>query len=561
MLSEGLVEPADLPALIRKIARANASEASPGRLADQVLAEIPPGQERALLAKLLPGYVGEVLRRVDSTPADSVDPNAPWNGLLHDRVPTADGYRFLADCTAEDISAGAERRRRLAENLAARAEVYEAVANAMTAQGVETAHELDTDTGRELATRPTSDPLIEAAELDAADLRRRLLDDPRLLRTATFAHARDNIPSAVAEALEQDDVRNAWHSMIQKLLAYLSHPKPWPGTQRSADVDGLWRDRQAVRAPGVQLTGAAGDTVAQLLALPSERQRERLLKNRYVLEQAVLFEARMKGKAPAALMALIREPEMLPHAITALETLHQNLNHHIARLKEQGEYVSKRAMDDRSAVARRARHLRQDYDRVRSTVPERQKPIFDNPFNNWERAVLSERKEQHYARLDELQEEYGCTPTLRMPKQGVIAWAIDHNLLPEPDPEVARIAALDDEQLRDLVGEDANASRPCVQLREDVLLDRWRAALLELKDVTLERIAAAVDEDEIRRRRRFEQAIDTRLGEQRRLLLVARDRIHDQVEARDEDAELRQELWIMAGREVIAQKRTEIFSS
>ena len=80
--------------------------------------------------------MSEQLRHLEGVPTSELDPDAAWLGLLRDRVPTARGYRFLVDADAGALSEGAQRRRSMAENLQARASVYEAIAEQITKAGV-----------------------------------------------------------------------------------------------------------------------------------------------------------------------------------------------------------------------------------------------------------------------------------------------------------------------------------------------------------------------------------------------------------------------------------------
>lgn len=116
----------DLSTLIQKVAADHPEEPSPQRIAALVLEVIPPEHYAGLLAKLLPQYVGQTLRRTEHVPATS--PRIEWEDTLGERVPTRDGYRFLRDCTADDVRAGAQRRRTNAEALNRRADLYDAIA-------------------------------------------------------------------------------------------------------------------------------------------------------------------------------------------------------------------------------------------------------------------------------------------------------------------------------------------------------------------------------------------------------------------------------------------------
>lgn len=116
----------ELSTVIQKVAADHPEEPSPQRIAALVLELIPAEHYAGLLAKLLPQYVGQTLRRTEHVPATS--PRIDWEDTLGERVPTPDGYRFLRDCSAEDVRAGAERRRANAERLNRRADLYDAIA-------------------------------------------------------------------------------------------------------------------------------------------------------------------------------------------------------------------------------------------------------------------------------------------------------------------------------------------------------------------------------------------------------------------------------------------------
>ncbi|MBG6099070.1 hypothetical protein [Nocardioides luteus] len=116
----------DLSTVIQKVAADHPEEPSPQRIAALVLELIPAEHYAGLLAKLLPQYVGQTLRRTEHVPATS--PRIDWEDTLGERVPTQDGYRFLRDCSAEDVRAGAKRRRTNAEALNRRADLYDAIA-------------------------------------------------------------------------------------------------------------------------------------------------------------------------------------------------------------------------------------------------------------------------------------------------------------------------------------------------------------------------------------------------------------------------------------------------
>jgi len=80
----------DLGALVRRIAAEHADVADPRAVAAEVLAQLPVAAYPAVVAQLLPRYVGDALRR-EQPAAGDVDAEGAWDQLLTDRVPTPAG--------------------------------------------------------------------------------------------------------------------------------------------------------------------------------------------------------------------------------------------------------------------------------------------------------------------------------------------------------------------------------------------------------------------------------------------------------------------------------------
>ena len=554
-----------LAAMIREVAAAHDDVASPAVLAKLVMEKIPIGTERRLLGALLPPYVGEVLRRAETTPTSDLDPDSAWGELMRERVPTDDGYRFLQDCKPEDIEAGAARRRSMAANLSARADVYEAIAASMEQQEVASPAELEPATTLAAIAR-RGDPIVALAARPHSEIVEALLASRSLIRLATLLHARDNLPDAVRDALAEPDVRNREYSTVQTLVGEYSARPPGEGTHRRADLDALFALRDLIRSEStVRLRGRVAEVGEQLEALSDAAVTARLTEQRATLEAAVLLEAR--HDASLRLGRILRTPEMLPRAIAALQTIRANLNTAVARARDSDEQLPERLIRDRHRVETLLATLHRLQQEHRRAVGDRHGngrsdstpggPL-QRQWSSWEENVLKERKAELFSLWDELQQQHGVIRAPQMPKQGVVAWSAERGLLPAPHPSVQLILDMEDETFRDVVASDAAGSRQDTRLREDWLLDRWRTALIELKDVTSARISDPQEFDEGARRRRirFLIGLDARLGEQRGLLLQLKDRIHQALKAQEAPhAQLLDELYDQAAETVIRRVR------
>jgi hypothetical protein len=121
--------------LIREVAHAHGDIASPKALAPFVLDALR-GQEAQVLERLLPAYIGSLLRR--RTPGDGHE----WEDFLVERISTDHGVVFGREATSDDLHRGAERRRTFAGRLDQRALQYDGIADAMTAEHVSRAGDL-----------------------------------------------------------------------------------------------------------------------------------------------------------------------------------------------------------------------------------------------------------------------------------------------------------------------------------------------------------------------------------------------------------------------------------
>ena len=240
--------PLDLPTVIQKVAADHPEEPSPQRLSALVMELIPPEHYAAVLAKLLPQYVGQTLRRVEQVPATS--PRIEWEDTLGERVPTPDGYRFLRDCSADDVRAGVERRRANAEALNRRADLYEAIAQRLD-EGVlhvpaptSTPADLDPKVGAEiiirhsgyrwpwgsepvdslpLERRPTVNEILdEMAYVPSDILRSQLPDRPDLLDKVAVGSARGWTSAELEQTLESADVIEPFYQALQRVHSNLN---------------------------------------------------------------------------------------------------------------------------------------------------------------------------------------------------------------------------------------------------------------------------------------------------------------------------------------------------
>ena len=145
--------------LVRDVA-ASSPATDPGTLANEIARRIPAEHREAALQAMLRGYVREFLTQDRMTHAEP--PGRPaqsnsarswkrdgiregWRKMLRDRLhvaPDPSAWKFLGDCTFDDLSFAALERRTAAERTIAKAEGYEALAALLKEHGVETVREL-----------------------------------------------------------------------------------------------------------------------------------------------------------------------------------------------------------------------------------------------------------------------------------------------------------------------------------------------------------------------------------------------------------------------------------
>ncbi|MDQ3147850.1 MAG: hypothetical protein M3R01_13135 [Actinomycetota bacterium] len=127
-----------------------AGSPDPVIVADEVAQSIPTRAVREALSQSLRVYVSQ---QVMHRRAQSAELNPPRTGngsgrwraaasLLDQPFAVADGWKFLRDCTADDIMAGVDRRRSNAAGMLREAERFEALASLMVARGAATVADL-----------------------------------------------------------------------------------------------------------------------------------------------------------------------------------------------------------------------------------------------------------------------------------------------------------------------------------------------------------------------------------------------------------------------------------
>lgn len=145
--------------LVRDVLR-DTDKADPGEVAGEVMARIPRGMVRAALSQALRLYVRQVISetRIGRTgPQSTVTPlnrsakvtaiRDGWQKRLRDRVHVGSGeWKFLADCTYDDLLAAATERRELAERNQAWARQYDAWARLLTEHDAATFGDLPAET-------------------------------------------------------------------------------------------------------------------------------------------------------------------------------------------------------------------------------------------------------------------------------------------------------------------------------------------------------------------------------------------------------------------------------
>lgn len=127
-------------------------EADPRVLADHVYDSIPAGDRDTILRELLPGAIGDQIRRRRHSfvRGDGAPPRSSrWDqastaahGLFDQRVACEDGWKLLRDTTADDLEWIAVAYDRRAEDNAAAADRHRRLAKAVVDGGVVTVGEL-----------------------------------------------------------------------------------------------------------------------------------------------------------------------------------------------------------------------------------------------------------------------------------------------------------------------------------------------------------------------------------------------------------------------------------
>lgn len=148
----------NLRATVREVL-VESDEADPGVIAGLVMARIPKKDRDAALSQAMRLVVRESISqaRTGRQPRSNVTPIRPshkvaairegWMRRLHDRVHVGGSeYKFLADCTYDDLLRVAGERQELAERNGAWAREYRAMANAVLDADVATFGDLPAET-------------------------------------------------------------------------------------------------------------------------------------------------------------------------------------------------------------------------------------------------------------------------------------------------------------------------------------------------------------------------------------------------------------------------------
>lgn len=127
----------------------------PGDVAEEVFRRVPPEEHGEALRQTLRLFVRQVIGELrvgnpSTRPAANSGRSAKvrairdaWQRRLADRVHVGDSeWKFLRDCTRDDLLAAAAERRKLAERNAAWARTYDGWARLLTEHGVATFGEL-----------------------------------------------------------------------------------------------------------------------------------------------------------------------------------------------------------------------------------------------------------------------------------------------------------------------------------------------------------------------------------------------------------------------------------
>lgn len=137
-----------LRALIREVGRTSLV-ADPGLLADDVYRRIPAEDRDAALQQALRQSVRQVMSE-ERMQTQITAPSSPgtsakvqgirdhWQRALRDRLNVGEGvWKFLADCTAEDLIFAAEQRREQASRNRAKAAQFDTLRQQLDEHGVD----------------------------------------------------------------------------------------------------------------------------------------------------------------------------------------------------------------------------------------------------------------------------------------------------------------------------------------------------------------------------------------------------------------------------------------
>lgn len=147
----------DLRALVRDVLRAS-EQPNPDWLVEAVLARVPEGEMAEALRQALPSIIREAAARERSAnpiaPSSSMPTKAPgswkvqaireeWQRALRNRIHVGPGdYKFLGDCTYDDLLFAAAERTAIADKNAAIARSYNALAALLTEHDAKTVRDL-----------------------------------------------------------------------------------------------------------------------------------------------------------------------------------------------------------------------------------------------------------------------------------------------------------------------------------------------------------------------------------------------------------------------------------
>lgn len=463
MTSTSAAEPVDLVSLVREAAAENPAEPAPARIADIVMAQIPGGTERALLALLLPRFVGDTLRRVEQTAA--TDPRAVWGDLLTDRVPTEEGYRFLRDCTTDDIRTGATRRRTHAEALVRRAELYESIAERLDAGLVpETpVHEEKAEPSKPVAPQPTP---------------------PK--RSTPKPRTPGELPAEVGVEL------------VTRSRGYV------------APTGSAMKDVPAGLRPSIT------ELLQELAMIPTHVLVRQFVEDEELLEKVALADAR--GWTTPEMRAALESDELVELTYDALTRVAGNMVPALATARANGD--EKR----RKQIGRDHMRVQERMGVVKRLVRDKTHSAWHDPargkVKDAEWAVVRAHSDEYKAELARRLVAAGLPVDAEhaLPsKEHSWAFAVEQGMI-EPTREVLDALALGDDAFLEMVRSDINGVRVDI-LREGGVATRWQRAL---KVVAEHHLGLEPTEDPSlkARRYRFHAALMQRQAEAKRVLVA-----------------------------------------